>query len=91
MGVVEDGADEADHGGFVGKDPDDPGAAFDFAVDPLDRVGNGYEGVSVAGPAGVSPLVVGVGVGLRCDRPGRGALGVTQGLNRTGMSGDSSV
>ena len=68
---------ESQEGG--GEDADDLGAAFYFAVDPLQRVGNGYEGVSVTGSAGVLPLVVGVGAGLRCDRPGRGALGVKQG------------
>ena len=87
----QDRSGEPQQGGGVGEDADDFGAAFYFAVDPLQRVGNGYEGVSVTGSAGVLPLVVGVGAGLRCDRPGRGALGVTQGLNRTGMSGDSSV
>jgi len=70
---------QAEQRGRVGEHPDDLGAPFHFPVDPLQRVGNGYEGVSVTGPAGVSPLVVGVGAGLRCDRPGRGALGVKQG------------
>ena len=70
---------EPQQGGGLGEDADDFGAAFHFPVDPLQGVGNGYEGVSVTGPAGVSPLVVGVGAGLRCDRPGRGALGVKQG------------
>ena len=79
VGIVQHGANKADDGGLVGEDADDPGSAFDLPVESFDRVRNGYEGVSVTGPAGVSPLVVGVGAGLRCDRPGRGALGVKQG------------
>ena len=39
MDVGEDGSDETDHGGLVGEDADDAGAAFDLLVDPLDRVG----------------------------------------------------
>ena len=35
----EDGADQAGYGIFVGKYTDDIGAAFDFTVQPLDRVG----------------------------------------------------
>ena len=37
--VGQDGADEADHGGGVGEDPDDAGSALDLLVDPLERVG----------------------------------------------------
>jgi hypothetical protein len=33
------GADEADDGGSIRKDADDIGTAFDFLVQPLDRVG----------------------------------------------------
>ena len=36
--VGEDGADEADDGGVVGENADDAGAAFDFFVDPLQRI-----------------------------------------------------
>ena len=36
--VGEDGADEADDGGFVGEDPHDAGSAFHFFVEPLERV-----------------------------------------------------
>ena len=36
--VGEHGADEADHGGFVGEDAHDAGAALDFLVEPLERV-----------------------------------------------------
>ena len=31
-------ADETDHGGFVGEDPDSVGASFQFAVEAFDRV-----------------------------------------------------
>jgi hypothetical protein len=40
----EQGADELDDGCFVGKDVDDVGATLDLAVQPLDGVGNRYEG-----------------------------------------------
>jgi hypothetical protein len=43
--VGEHRADEADHGRVVGEDADHAGSAFDLLVDPLERVGNGYEGV----------------------------------------------
>jgi hypothetical protein len=33
--VGQDGADEADHRGGVGQDPDDAGPAFDLFVDPF--------------------------------------------------------
>jgi hypothetical protein len=36
--VGEHGADDADHGRFVGEDPDDSRPAFDLFVDPLDSV-----------------------------------------------------
>ncbi len=36
--LEEDGADEPNHGGLVGKDPDHVGAALDLAVETLDRV-----------------------------------------------------
>ena len=39
VGVGEDGADEADHGGFVREDPHDAGASLHFLVQPLERVG----------------------------------------------------
>ena len=39
--VQQDGADEADHGGVVGEDADDVGAALDLFVDPLERVRRG--------------------------------------------------
>jgi hypothetical protein len=32
-------ADESDDGRFLGKDPDDISAPFDFSVDPFERVG----------------------------------------------------
>ena len=35
----EQRAGEADHGGVVGKDPDDIGAAADLLVDAFQRVG----------------------------------------------------
>ena len=35
--LEEDGADEADHGGVVGKDAHDVGATLDLLVDPLER------------------------------------------------------
>ena len=34
----EERADEPDHGGVVGEDPDDVGAAADLLIDPLQRV-----------------------------------------------------
>ena len=34
----EERADEADHRCFVGEDPDDVGASFEFAVQTFDRV-----------------------------------------------------
>jgi len=37
--LEENGADEADNVGFVGKDADRVGAALDLAVEALDRVG----------------------------------------------------
>ena len=37
--LEENGADQPDHGGFVGENADDIGATLDFAVGPLDRVG----------------------------------------------------
>jgi hypothetical protein len=45
VGLDQDGAGEAEQRGEVGEDPDDVGAAFDFLVEPLEWVGNGYEGV----------------------------------------------
>src|SRR4051794_14211282 len=38
--VGEHGADEADHGGLVGENPDDAGAALDFLVHPLQGGGS---------------------------------------------------
>lgn len=50
--VVEDGADEADDAGLVGKDADDTGPSFDLAVDPLEWVGRPDLGPVVAGEGG---------------------------------------
>jgi hypothetical protein len=45
VGLLEEqGADEPDNGGFVGKDTDNIGAALDLAVETLDGVRNRYEG-----------------------------------------------
>jgi len=35
---VEQGGDQAQEGGFIGEDPGDSGAAFDFLVDAFQRV-----------------------------------------------------
>ena len=35
----QQGTEEPDHGAFVGEDANDIGAAFDFAVETLERVG----------------------------------------------------
>jgi hypothetical protein len=37
--LQQQGTDEPDHGAFVGEDADDIGAAFDFAVETLERIG----------------------------------------------------
>ena len=42
-------AGEADHGGVVGEDPDDVGAAADLAVDALERVGGAQLGPVLGG------------------------------------------
>ncbi len=52
VGVVEDGSDESDDGGVVGKDSDDAGSAFDLAVDALDGVGRPDLGPVLAREAG---------------------------------------
>jgi hypothetical protein len=39
VGLDQDGAGQAEQGGGVGEDADDVGAAFDFLVEPLERVG----------------------------------------------------
>jgi hypothetical protein len=63
-------ADQPNDRGFVGEDPDDVGAAFDFLVEPLQRVGNRYENRG-AHSFGWDRLVPGVW----CGHPGRGAPG----------------
>jgi hypothetical protein len=38
VGLDDHRGDEAEGGGVVREDPDDPGAALDLGVEPLDRV-----------------------------------------------------
>jgi hypothetical protein len=45
---AQEGAGEADHGGVVGEDADDIGAAADLLVDPLQRVGAAELGPALA-------------------------------------------
>ena len=54
-------AGEADHGGVVGEDPDDVGAAADLLVDALERVGGAQLG-PVLGRAAVERDQVLLGV-----------------------------
>jgi hypothetical protein len=69
----EDGTDEPGDGLVVGEDADDFGAALDFAVHALDRIGNRYEdrGARSLGWDRLAP-------GVWCDHPGRGAPGARE-------------
>ena len=44
----EDGADEAQEGGFVGKEAGDAGTAFEFFIDAFERVAGAQAALVVA-------------------------------------------
>ena len=54
----EDGADEADHGGVVGEDPDHVASAFDLFLDSFQRVGGVDLAPVGAGEGGVGAQVL---------------------------------
>ena len=51
----QDGADQADDGGFVGEDPDDLGASLDLAFETLDGVGGVQLGAVAGKPMQAGP------------------------------------
>ena len=48
-GLGQDGADQAEEGGFDGKEAGDAGAAFEFLINPFERVGGAQAAVVGAG------------------------------------------
>ena len=56
-GLGQDGADEAQQGGFIGKEAGDAGAAFEFFVHPFERIGGAQTALMLAGKGeGRKPL-----------------------------------